>query len=198
MGMLATVFVAAFYGVMLLSLLYFIHKVMWFMRFRQLQASLATNALDKLTGRAETTVVRFAQGADVSWSEVAQGGDRSPIDYVKRIERRLQAMMEELSASRHARVDDFVASLDENPITPRERRALVLEVPRMAGPTRAVHIDLHFPAVVVVGQPEQTLFNLEIRSRYGVAPRLFAFVLGAADVVYGSRFLGGPHRVLYF
>lgn len=187
MGTMATVFVAVFYGVMLLSLVYFIHKVMWFLRFRQLQASLAANALAKLTGRAETTVVRFEQGADVSWSEVAQGRDRSPIDYVKRIEARLQAMMEELTSSRRARVDDFVASLDENPTTPRERRACVLEVPRVSGEPREVHIDLHFPPVIVVGQPDETLFKLEVRSRYGVAPRLFAFVLGAADVVYGSR-----------
>ena len=187
MGTLATVFVAVFYGVMLLSLLYFIHKVMWFLRFRRLQATLATNALDKLTGRAETTVVRFEQGADVSWAELAKQGDRSPIDYVKRIEGRLQSMMEELTASRHARVDDFVASLDENPATPRERQALVLQVPRVAGPPREVCLDLQFPQVVVAGEPNETLFNLEVRSRYGVAPRLFAFVLGAADVVYGSR-----------
>jgi len=45
MGLMANIFVAAFYGVMLLSLVYFIHKVMWFMRFRQLQAQLASNAL---------------------------------------------------------------------------------------------------------------------------------------------------------
>ena len=104
MGLVANIFVGLFYGVMLLSLLYFIHKVMWFMRFRKLQAQLASNALDKLTGRAETSLVRFEQGADVSWSEVAQGRDRSPIAYVKRIEARLQAMMEELTASRRERV----------------------------------------------------------------------------------------------
>jgi hypothetical protein len=187
MGLMANIFVAAFYGVMLLSLLYFIHKVMWFMRFRQLQAQLASNALAKLTGRAETSLVRFEQGADVSWSEVAQGRDRSPIAYVKRIEARLQAMMDELTASRRERVDDFVASLDENLRSPAERHVCVLEVPRVAGAPREVRIDLDFPPVVIVGQPDATLFKLEVRSRYGVAPRLFAFVLGAADVVYGSR-----------
>ena len=187
MGLMANIFVAAFYGVMLLSLLYFIHKVMWFMRFRQLQAQLASNALAKLTGRAETSLVRFEQGADVSWSEVAQGRDRSPIAYVKRIEARLQAMMDELTASRRERVDDFVASLDENLRSPAERHVCVLEVPRVSGPPREVRIDLDFPPVVIVGQPDAALFKLEVRSRYGVAPRLFAFVLGAADVVYGSR-----------
>ncbi len=187
MGIVATLFVAVFYGAMLLSLVYFIHKVMWFVRFRQLQTQLASTALARLTDRAETSVVRFEAGADVSWSEVAKGRDKSPIAYVKRIEARLGAMVEELRASRRETASDFVASLDEDPATPRARNVHVLRVPRISGPPHEVPMDLAFPGVVVSGAPDGTLFNLEVRSRYGIAPRLLAFVLGAADVVYGSR-----------
>lgn len=187
MGFVSTLLVVAFYGVMLLSLVYFVHKVLWFIRFRRLQESLAHRALGKLREQAETSVIRFEQGADVSWTEVAGEQDKSPLLYVKRVESRLDAMSKEVQRSVTSIAEAFVASLDPNPDTPEERFRRVLRVPRLYGAPRDVHIDLAFPLVRVPNPPDETLYSLEVRSRYKAAPRVLAFLLGAADVFYGAR-----------
>ena len=75
MGRVLTI---AFYAVMLGAVGFFLHKVLWFFRYRRLQEKLVTRALGKLTEEADTTVVRWDQGAEVSWAEASAGDSFAP------------------------------------------------------------------------------------------------------------------------
>ena len=187
MGTIGQAFVAAFYGVMGLSLVYFVHKVWWFLRFRQLLRRLVVGALERLGEEAETSVVRFEQGADASWTELAGPTHAGPVAYVTRVERRLRAMRRELAEGRGEAGDALVAALDPHATAEFQRYVRVLRVPSVEGEPRDIEVDLAFPHVRGAEPPDGTVFRLEVRSRYGVVPRLLSFVLGAADVVYGSR-----------
>src|SRR5262249_17829653 len=50
-----------------------------------------------------------------------------------------------------------------------------------------VKIDLRFPAVPLPRPPDKSLYELKVRSRYGVLRRALVFFSGVADVVYSSQ-----------
>ncbi|MEZ4248450.1 MAG: hypothetical protein R3B99_09445 [Polyangiales bacterium] len=66
---MAHVFADRVHAVTLGAVAFFVHKVLWFLRYRKLQEKLVARALERLTEQADTTVVRWDQGAEVSWSE---------------------------------------------------------------------------------------------------------------------------------
>ncbi|HJK89755.1 MAG TPA: hypothetical protein RMH85_27025 [Polyangiaceae bacterium LLY-WYZ-15_(1-7)] len=180
MGRVLTI---AFYAVMLGAVGFFLHKVLWFFRYRRLQEKLVTRALGKLTEEADTTVVRWDQGAEVSWAE-ASAGDQSPRDYVRRVEDRLARLEKDLSDGHEEIRPTFVRAVMEE----REpERVTLLRVPRLHEDPRPIHLDLAFPTVPDPAVPDPALFELQLRSRYGLLRRILAFFLGAADVVYSSQ-----------
>ncbi len=173
-----------FYGVMLGAVGFFVHKVLWFVRYRSLQDRMLGRALEKLTEQADTTVVRWDRGAEHSWSEANASHDAGPTDYVRRVEEDL-ARIERVLEDGHTPVrSTFVRAVVED--TPAETFT-VLRIPRHHGDALPVEILLSFGHVPEPNVPDPALFELNIRSRYGFWRRLLAFFLGAADVVYSSQ-----------
>ncbi|MCB9632841.1 MAG: hypothetical protein H6721_11975 [Sandaracinus sp.] len=180
---MAHVLAIAFYAVTLGAVAFFVHKVLWFLRYRKLQEKLVARALERLTEQADTTVVRWDQGAEVSWSEASRG-DSSPTDYVRKVEDALSRLDSELVAGHEPLSPRFLAAVLE----PREPELVnVLRVPQRRGGTKDVSLLLHFPTVPEPVVPPESTFALEVRSRYGFGRRLLAFFFGAADVVYSSQ-----------
>ncbi len=183
MGPLGKLLAYAFYALMAGAVVYFGHKLLWLLRYRRLQERLVARALQKLTEEADTTLVRWDQGAESSWSEASRS-DGSPRDYVRRVEGELARLDAELTASHRTIRDRFVVHVMQG--LPPER-VTVLRVPRRHGPAREVAVDLCFSTVPEPELPPPEVFELEVRSRYSFARRLLAFLLGAADVVYSSQ-----------
>lgn len=176
-------FAGLFYAVMLGAVVFFVHKVLWFLRYRRLQEKLVTQALSRLTEEADTTLVRWDQGADASWSETTTE-DGTPSDYVRRVERKLASLEAQLNESRTPIGDALIAHISEE----REaERICLLRIPRLEGETTHVEVALGFAKIEEPPVPDESEFELELRSRYGFSRRALAFFLGAADVVYSSQ-----------
>ena len=177
----------AFYAIMAGAVLFFLHKVLWFFQYRRIQERLVTRALEKLTEQADTTVVRWDQGAEMSWSEASvsnSGGDSSQRDYVRRVESELEALDAQLSEGHTPIRERFVQHVME---ALEPERIPLLRVPRLRAEAIEVDVELGFATVPDPELPNPQIFELEVRSRYSFGRRLLAFFLGAADVVYSSQ-----------
>ncbi|MEM9074371.1 MAG: hypothetical protein AAGE52_38105 [Myxococcota bacterium] len=185
MGSVGQLLAYAFYVIMAGAVAYFAHKILWFLRYRRIQEKLVTRALEKLTEQADTTVVRWDRGAEVSWSEAAASrDDGTPRDYVRRVEAQLADLDRELSSSHVTLRDRFVEHV-MNELDPEE--IPVLRVPLRNESSQEVALTLAFAQVPDPELPSAEIFELEVRSRYSFRRRLLAFFLGAADVVYSSQ-----------
>ncbi|MEM1416117.1 MAG: hypothetical protein AAGH15_14515 [Myxococcota bacterium] len=187
MGPVGTLLTNVFYVVMAAATVFFVHRLAWFFAYRRLQHRLVGDALGALEDDAETTLVRWDQGAASSWSAsagVAATGDGSPADFVRRVEGRLERLERDLKASVTPLTRTFMQTLlgEHEPLY-----VTVLRIPRLSGPPRAVGLTLSFPSVPEPPLPPEDAFDLEVRSRYGFGRRVLAFFLGAADVVYSSQ-----------
>lgn len=186
MGSVGSILTGTFYALIAGAMAFFVHKVAWFIRYRKIQERLVARALERLREEANTTVVRWDQGADASWSEATSGEGDSPTDYVRKVEAKLEAIEAELQGSHAQMRERFVRAVagerQEEPVE-------VLAVPRLKGPARKVTLTLDFREIPDPEVPDESIFQLEVRSRYGFGRRLLAFVFGAADVVYSSQHL---------
>src|SRR5690606_11815783 len=68
-----------------------------------------------------------------------------------------------------------------------EHELVSLEIHRLRDEPMKVAIEARIPALVEPTRPSPAIFELEVRSRYGLKRRLLAFFLGAADVVYSAN-----------
>lgn len=174
----------AFYGVMVLALLYFLHKVAWFIQFRRLQSRLVERALARMGKTTDATLLRWDMRADDSWHE-AGTVDRSPEAYIARIESEIREASTKSSLSLTKLKEAIV---DEVLDRPHEKMELVaLELHRLREPPMRIAIVDEIPAIRMPEPPDESLFELEFRSRYSLKERLLTFILGAADVFYSSN-----------
>lgn len=177
----------AFYGLMFAALAYFLHKVAWFVRFRALQSRLVEAAIQRLEEGTVQTISEWDQSADASWFGVERPlDDPSPARYVRRIEDNLSRVREVIADS-HVVVEDKLVDALDRPLPPDAKKLGLLRVPRLEGPPVEVEVDLRFDPVSPTRAPDKELYELEVRSRYGIMRRMLAFLLGAADVVYSSQ-----------
>lgn len=175
----------AFYAIMAGAVLFFLHKVLWFFQYRRIQERLVTRALEKLTEQADTTVVRWDQGAEMSWSEAsASSSDSSQRDYVRRIESELETLEARVGEGQTTVRERFVQHVMEE-MEPEQ--IPLLHLPRLRGNALDIHVELGFGTVPDPELPDPHIFELEVESRYSFGRRLLAFFLGAADVVYSSQ-----------
>jgi len=180
---IGSILAGLFYAVMLGAVGFFVHRVLWFLQYRRLQEKLVTRALERLTEEADTTVVRWDQGAGASWSE-AIGERSSPAGYVRQLEDKLAALEHDLVSSLTSVRDRFVDHIDGEA---EAETVTLLRIPRLRAESHSVELTLDFAGVDDPEVPDASIFELELRSRYGFMRRLAAFFLGAADVVYSSQ-----------
>ena len=184
---MGSILTGIFYALIAGAALFFVHKVLWFVRYRKIQDRLVAQALERLREEAHTTVVRWDQGADASWSEAStRGQGASPTDYVRKVEAKLAAIGEALQRSPSPIRSRFVRAVAGEAL---DEPIEVLSVPRLKGEPSKVTLSLDFQPIPDPEVPDESIFQLEIRSRYGFGRRLLAFVFGAADVVYSSQHL---------
>lgn len=184
MATIGSILVLVFYALVVGSAGYFLHKVAWFFRYRRLQEEMVQRALEKLREQADTTVVRWDQGAEVSWSEASASATATPTDYVRRVEGELETLAKKLGSSHASIRGKLLESVREDG---NAHEVSLLDVPQRRGPDRMVTLLLGFNIVPDPPVPAADTLALEMRSRYGFARRVLAFFLGVADVVYSSQ-----------
>src|SRR5690606_17901583 len=151
-----------------------------------IQARLVGRALEKLRETTETTVIRFDRGAGTSWVETqGPSGGPSPTEFVRATEARLHALSSRIAESRRAVAPLLERSLRGEAV-PDGDDGVVLELPRLGAPALPVVFDAGPRPLRASPAPDPRLFELEVRSRYGLFRRALTFVLGLADVVYSS------------
>jgi hypothetical protein len=176
----------AFYGAMLLTIVFFVHKVLWFVEVRKIQARLVGRALSKLRERTETTLLRFDRSTGMSWVDAhGEAGGRGPIEFVCETEEKLRAHGDRIAQSRRPIREGLVRTVRGEALAPAGE-VVVLAVPRLEGETITIGLDLPGRGIAPSRGPDPSLFALEVRSRYGMLRRALAFFIGAADVVYSS------------
>ncbi|MDH5491262.1 MAG: hypothetical protein OEY14_04860 [Myxococcales bacterium] len=186
---LGTLLATIFYGAMFVALGYFLHKLVWFVQLRRVQGELVREAVERLEGVTEASMSTWERRADASWlGAPRRTSDASPYRYAERIEENLESVRETIVSSAQAIGDRFVQALHTR-LPEDEIECTILTLPRIEGAPRNIRLSMGFPLVRRPKPPDDALYELEVRSRYGLVPRLLAFLLGAADVVYSSQHL---------
>lgn len=176
----------AVYAAMVLPLLYFLHKVLWFVQFRKLQTDLVEKALARMSRTTDATLLKWDQRAGDSWSETSgTGPDETPEAYVSRVETELLEALSRTEASLTPLRDRIVDAVLARPSPEAALKAV--EIHRLRDAPIEVGVEAAIPALVEPKPPSPTIFDLEVRSRYGLKRRLLTFLLGAADVVFSAN-----------
>ena len=187
MAALAQALVVGFYVAMFLALVYFVHKVLWFVKFRRLQEGLVADAERKVREATSDALSAWDRSAHSSWSSAAEEvDDDDPVAYARRIEARLMSMDRVLMERDRTVRDWFLERLGSSPSGETPDSLAVLTMPRVEGAPEDVLLEVTFPRIKRPTPPSDDPYVLEVRSRYGFWRRALAFVLGAADVVYSS------------
>lgn len=189
METLTQALVIAFYGAMAAALVYFVHKVLWVVRFRRLQEALVRDAERSVRKATSEALSAWDESARASWSRAAEkdAPDEDPVALVRRVETRLAAMDAALVEEPEEVREWFLERLRDADASGAKETITVLSMPRVEGAAADVRLEIAFPRVRRPRPPPDDLYSLEVRSRYGFWRRALVFVLGAADVVYSSR-----------
>ena len=186
MAPFSQILVVTFYIAMAIAMVYFVHKVLWFVKLRRLQEGLVADAERKVREATSEALSAWDESASSSWSSASDDlDDDDPVAYVRRVEARLMSMDRVLGDRTPIR-DWFLERLQSSPSGEAADSLVVLVMPRIEGSPTDVSVEITFPRVRRPRPPPEDLYTLEVRSRYGFWRRALVFVLGAADVVYSS------------
>lgn len=178
-----------FYTATLAALLFFIHKVLWLVRYKRLQRGLIDASVAELDRQSDAVIAEWAAFTRTCWKNALGGADvEDAADFVASVEESLSRLRDDMRTTRRP-----LEGLLGDALTTRapEGTATVLSLRRISGPdpdaTVTVTMDLAFAAVSPPRPPDRSLYALESRSRYGLLRRALVFFSGAADVVYSSH-----------
>jgi len=192
-SIVSTIFAALSIGV----LLFFIHKVIWLVRYKRLQHWLMGEAATTLQSNQEQTLPQWDEFAAAAWRTARGPHDDQPTEgpaaYVHAVEAELGSAISACEA-RSVSLPELLTEVLQAGAQPQARARVVLELPAPrvpqhdAQPQVAV-IQLTAPALNPPPPPAASLFELDVRSRYGFFRRALVFFAGLADVVYSSAHL---------
>ncbi len=177
-----------FYALTLLALVFFLHKVLWLVQYKRIQGALVETAIKRLRDDNLKVLQDWEEFATARWGRaLGQADVKSPSNFIRRVEEWLERLRGDMRATRKS-----LETVIGNALASGEPQAAetVLSLRRLGKgePERhEVTIALAFPAVEHPKAPDKRLFELNVRSRYGLWRRALVFFSGAADVVYSSQ-----------
>jgi hypothetical protein len=193
MDTLADALLYVFYAVTVLALCFFIHKVLWLTQYRRLQGEIVAEAVRRLRDGNAQGLAEWEAFAKERWSTaLGQAEVSGPSTFIRRVEEGLGQVRGDLRSSRRSIATLFATALAGGEGAPADQKPVpILSLRRLtrrgAEERYDVTLDLRFPAVIVPRPPDKRLYELRVRSRYGVVRRALVFFSGAADVVYSSQ-----------
>jgi hypothetical protein len=183
-----------FYTASLLALGFFLHKVLWLIRYKRIQREIVEDAVRRLREGNATELTAWEESARRRWSSALGMAEISgPSTFIRRVEEGLGQVRSDLRQSRRSIEDLFTGALASGRAAPSDApRTTVLSLRRLTHRANEearleVAIDLRFPSVPPPRPPDRALYELKVKSRYGLVRRALVFFSGVADVVYSSQ-----------
>lgn len=174
-----------FVAISIAVLLFFSHKVVWLLRYKQVQRTLIVEAAQGLQSRSQAVLPQWDTFVQSCWrvARASQAGVAGSAVYIRAVEQHLERTVHGVETSRV-------------PIQPLLREALLVNQGARAHTVLQVPIDdevlgavlsLDPPPIATPTAPSGDLYELNVRSRYSFWRRALVFVTGLADVVYSSN-----------
>jgi hypothetical protein len=190
-----------FYAATVLALGFFVHKVLWLVQYKRLQAEIVGEAVRRLREGNAQGLAEWEEFAKDRWSTaLGQKEISGPSTFIRRVEEGLAQVRGDLRQNRKSIEELFtkaLATADASrteggpPQAPARQPTSVLSLRRLTPKgdqdRYEVEVDLGFPALSVPRAPDKKLYELNVRSRYGGLRRALVFFSGVADVVYSSH-----------
>lgn len=176
-----------FYALNAGATVFFLHKVLWLVRYKRLQAILIQEAGARIAASQSRNVDAFDRYAEGVWRSVPDAmGARSLGAYVARADEALRDVRRSLRTSR-ASIRDLAMDAATSD-TERTARGTALSFPQTGtGAVREVRWEISVPSLIATRRLDPQLFALKTKSRYGFGRRALVFFAGIADVVYSAQ-----------
>ena len=187
METVADLFVYALYALNVGATVFFLHKVLWLVRYKRLQAVLIFEARQRLSAGQARHVDAFDRFAEGVWrSATGAMGASSLGEYVSRADELLRDVRRSLRTSRASiRALAMEAATSDGD---RTASGAALSFPEPgSGTVREVRWELTVPPLLATQRLDPQLYVLRTRSRYGFWRRALVFFAGIADVVYSVQ-----------
>jgi hypothetical protein len=193
MDAIADTLLYVFYAITIAALGFFIHKVLWLVQYRRIQASIVADAIGRLRDGNAQGLAEWEEFAKERWTTALGPKDvHGPSTFIRRVEEGLDQVRRDLRSGKKTLEQLFREAFATGKAAPRDQpptTVLSLErlTPKQGEPRYDVTVDLRFPALIEPRPPDRRLYELNVRSRYGALRRALVFFSGAADVVYSSQ-----------
>ncbi len=180
-------FVYALYALNIGATAFFLHKVLWLVRHRQLQNILIQEAASSLNAKQARNVENFDRFAEEVWKETEGAlGAFSLGDYVARIDEVFRDVRRSLRTSRSP-VQTLVMEAATS-TADRETSGTALSFPyARTGAVNEITWQLTVPPLLAKRRLDPKLYVLQTKSRYGFWRKALVFFAGIADVVYSVQ-----------
>lgn len=187
METVADLFVYALYVLDIGATAFFLHKVLWLVRYKRLQSLLIAEAGARISALQRRNVEAFDGFTSGVWKSVPGAlGASSLGGYVSRADEMLRSVRRSLRTSRssiHALAMEAASSRAERTAT-----GSALCIPEASsGEVRQIRWTLSVPPLIATRRLDPQLYVLKTASRYGFWRRALVFFAGIADVVYSVQ-----------
>lgn len=193
MSALGDVLSVVFYVITALAASFFVHKVLWLVQYRKIQRRIVDDAVHRLREGNAAEIAAWEELARGCWSNALGTPDISgPSTFIRRVEEGLSQVRGDLRKNRASIEETLVQALSSG----KGRaggRVEVLSLRRLspkkedADKEYQIGFDLRFPQVPPPRPPDKRLYELKVKSRYGLVRRALVFFSGAADMVMSSQ-----------
>lgn len=187
METVADLFVYVLYALDIGATAFFLHKVLWLVRYKRLQAALIQEAGARTMALQRRNIEAFDDFAASVWEgNPGAMGATSLGAYIGRVDDTLRGVRRALRLSRapiHGPALEAASSASE-----RAAEGTALCIPEASsGEVRQIRWSLFVPPLVATRRLDPQLYVLRTKSRYGFFRRALVFFAGIADVVYSAQ-----------
>jgi hypothetical protein len=189
-----------FYAINAAATVFFLHKVLWLVRYKRLQSILIQEAGARISAGQARHVEAFDEFAEGVWKSVPDAMGASSLGtYVVRADEVLRDVRRSLRTSR-ASIRSLAMEAATSD-TERTARGTALCFPQHStGAVREVRWEISVPPLHATRRLDPQLYALKTGSRYGFWRRALVFFAGVADVVYSAQHVAimsqNPHTPL--
>ncbi|MFP6685705.1 MAG: hypothetical protein VB934_13375 [Polyangiaceae bacterium] len=175
---------SAFVLLSIASLSFFVHKVLWLVRYKKLQRMLMEDADVAMRGSEDTVLPAWEAACGDCWRAQDAQGAKSADALAKDFDDYVERTLTWVKRSTRSITTRLLQSLD-GPVDPPT--FTVLEAPDPEGKVVRADVTLDPEPISEPEAPADSLFELSLKSRYSWLKRALVFCAGIADVVYSSQ-----------
>ncbi len=180
---------ALFYGASIVAAIFFTHKVFWLVQYRRIQRAIVDDGIRLLREGNEAGQKAWEEHARTAWSNALGAEINGPSTFIRRVEEGLDRVRRDLRKDRGS-IEEYLGKALSGRASPGSSID-VLYVRRLTkrGDKEAfvVSLDVEPVSLPAPRPPPARLYELSVRSRYGLLRRALVFFSGAADVVYSAQ-----------